>query len=169
MISAPSGHARAIAALLPNLKPGARALDIGAGSGYMSAVFALACAGRGCHVIAQERTRGLAEHAVAVARNHLLQQGHAEAAACLVAASGDGRMGHAAGAPYDVIYVGGSMPAVPSELLQQLAPEGRMLLCVGPRDETQQQTLIVPAAPAGGGRREVVIAHTMMHVLLDID
>jgi len=39
--------------------------------------------------------------------------------------------GWAAGAPYDVIVVSGSLPVVPEELLQQLKVGGRMAVFVG--------------------------------------
>ena len=44
---------------------------------------------------------------------------------------GDGVHGWAAGAPYDVIVVSGSLPVVPEELLQQLKVGGRMAVFVG--------------------------------------
>ena len=39
-ISAPHMHAMTLEKLIPKLKPGARAIDIGSGSGYVSACFA---------------------------------------------------------------------------------------------------------------------------------
>ena len=60
---------------------------------------------------------------------------------------------------------GAGTPTIPPELLEQLAPTGRLLLCVGPPDETQAQTLVVADARDAGRRREVVIKHTMMHAL----
>ena len=39
-ISAPHMHAMTLEKLISHLKPGAKALDIGAGSGYVSACFA---------------------------------------------------------------------------------------------------------------------------------
>ena len=80
---------------------------------------------------------------------------------------GDGRKGHRAGAPFDVIYVGGSMPMIPRDLVEQLAPGGRLLLCVGPPDQAQEQVLVVAGRTAGEGTREVAICSTMMHGLTD--
>lgn len=39
-ISAPHMHAMTLEKLVPNLRPGGRAIDIGAGSGYIAACFA---------------------------------------------------------------------------------------------------------------------------------
>ncbi|TJW67093.1 MAG: protein-L-isoaspartate O-methyltransferase, partial [Mesorhizobium sp.] len=39
--------------------------------------------------------------------------------------------GHAAGAPYDVIFIGGSVEKVPEPLLDQLAEGGRLVAVEG--------------------------------------
>ncbi len=45
---------------------------------------------------------------------------------------GDLKAGHKAGAPYDVIFVGGSVEELPEALLAQLAEGGRLVV-VGAR------------------------------------
>ena len=59
-ISAPHMHAHALSHLLPALRPGARALDVGSGSGYLTAVL-------GCLVGPTGAAVGL-EHVGALAR-----------------------------------------------------------------------------------------------------
>ena len=48
----------------------------------------------------------------------------------------------ASGAPYDVIHVGAAAAYVPEALIAQLAPEGRMIIPVGPENGAQEIYLI---------------------------
>jgi len=50
---------------------------------------------------------------------------------------GDGWRGHPAGGPYDAIHVGAAASEIPTDLLDQLAVGGRMIVPVGARDEAQ--------------------------------
>lgn len=67
---------------------------------------------------------------------------------------GDGRLGHAAHAPYDAIHVGAAAPTVPMELLNQLKPGGRMICPVGPQGGEQFLEQFDRDAVSGEVRRE---------------
>jgi protein-L-isoaspartate(D-aspartate) O-methyltransferase len=55
----------------------------------------------------------------------------------VTARAGDGYAGWPDRAPFDIIVVTAAPERVPSALLQQLAPGGRMVIPVGRQDETQ--------------------------------
>ena len=99
--------------------PGDRVLEIGAGSGYASAVASLV-AGR---VDAVERHAALADSA----RERLARLGYANVAVHCA----DGSGGWPEGAPFDAILVAAGGPRVPEALREQLAAGGRLVMPVG--------------------------------------
>ena len=103
-----------------------RVLEVGAGSGYASAL--AGCLAR-C-VDAVERYPGLAESAA----ERLDTLGFRNVAVHCA----DGSGGWPAGAPYDVILVSASGPFVPEALRAQLAIGGRLVMPVGGRDQAQR-------------------------------
>lgn len=173
MMSAPSAHARACAALGTAVaRPAARVLDIGAGSGYMTACLAQLAAmggqGHAALIVALERTQEVADKAANAARAVANQGGHSSVALSIRAVAADGRHGYAPLAPYDAIHVGGSCPDVPDALTSQLRPGGRLLLCVGDSDAPQCLTLVEKCLEAGGEvtlRRTVLDRGAMMYGL----
>ena len=102
------------------VKPGARVLEIGTGSGYGAAVLSRIAA----EVYTVERVGALAEPA----RYRLTELGYAN----VRVREGDGTLGWAEYAPYDAILVTAGGPRAPQTLLSQLAMGGRLIMPVGP-------------------------------------
>ncbi len=119
------------------LGPGAprRALEVGTGCGYQAAVLSRIFA----EVYSLERIRALLERA----RRNLL----ALRLANLRLAHGDGYAGLERAAPFDAIVVAAAAPSVPSALLQQLAPGGKMILPL--RAGRGQRLVLVERAARG--------------------
>lgn len=132
-ISQPFTQARYLEAL--RLGPRDRALEVGTGSGYQTAL--LAClAGQ---VFSVERVRALAERAQGALRDARVAN-----VSLLV---GDGTLGWSAYAPYDAILVAAGGPEIPRPLIEQLGPGGRMLIPLGPM---AAQTLTLVERTAAG-------------------
>ncbi|XP_069773363.1 l-isoaspartyl protein carboxyl methyltransferase, like isoform X2 [Narcine bancroftii] len=126
-ISAPHMHAHALECLKNHLYEGARALDVGSGSGYLTACMARMVGPSGM-VVGIDHIPQLVErsiHNVQADDPRLLDRGR------LKLMVGDGRQGHQEDAPYDAIHVGAAAAAVPQPLLQQLKPGGRLVIPVG--------------------------------------
>jgi len=96
-----------------------RVLEIGTGSGFLTAL--LACMAE--RVYSVERVRELS----ARARKALDELGFLNVALLV----GDGTIGWRKYAPYDVIAVSAASPSVPRAYVEQLADPGRMLIPLG--------------------------------------
>jgi protein-L-isoaspartate(D-aspartate) O-methyltransferase len=109
---------------------GARALEIGTGSGYQAAILAEL----GAELTSVERHRELSRRA----GEALLRAGYPDVQLVV----GDGTRGYPPNAPYDAVIVTAAGPSVPTPLLEQLSPEGgRLVMPVGGR-EHQWLTLV---------------------------
>jgi protein-L-isoaspartate(D-aspartate) O-methyltransferase len=117
------------------VKPADRVLEIGAGSGYQTAVLAELAA----QVFAVERYPSLAE----AAQNTLERLGYQNTKVV----TGDGSIGLSAAAPFDVIIVSAAAPRIPPALTEQLAIGGRLVVPVG--DSDQQILQLVQRHPDG--------------------
>ncbi len=100
-----------------------RVLEIGGGCGYQSAVLARLAS----QVYTVERIAELANRLRS--RLHELQIGNVRVR------HGDGRLGWSTHAPFDAVLVAAAAPAIPSALLEQLAPGGRAVMPVGRQGE----------------------------------
>ncbi|MBP0621472.1 protein-L-isoaspartate O-methyltransferase family protein [Cupriavidus consociatus] len=94
-------------------------LEIGAGSGYMAALLA----NRARHVL----TVDIVPELVELARTNLASAGVTN----VDVAEGNAADGWAAAAPYDVICISGSLPALPQSILSQVKVGGRIAAIVG--------------------------------------
>jgi protein-L-isoaspartate(D-aspartate) O-methyltransferase len=121
-------HANAAEALLTYLKPGAKVLDIGSGSGYLSHVLAELVKPDG-YVIGIDHISGLVE--LANANTAKSQEGQALLHdGGLKYVKGDGRKGYLEGAPYDAIHVGAAAAEHHQALVDQLRAPGRLFVPV---------------------------------------
>jgi protein-L-isoaspartate(D-aspartate) O-methyltransferase len=109
------------------LSPADRVLEVGTGSGYVTALLAELVA----EVVSIERHKALAERS----RELLAGMGYANVKVIV----GDGNWGFTACAPYDAIIVSAAAAELPPALLSQLSDRGRMIIPVGPADSQQLQ------------------------------
>uniref|UniRef100_A0AC34FM00 Protein-L-isoaspartate O-methyltransferase n=1 Tax=Panagrolaimus sp. ES5 TaxID=591445 RepID=A0AC34FM00_9BILA len=126
-ISAPHMHAEALEALEPKLHENAKVLDVGSGSGYLTACFAKMI-GAGGKAVGIEHMGELVKKSIENIRKSnadLLDSGRLEIY------EGDGRRGFLPESPYDAIHVGAAAPALPTELIRQLKVGGRIIVPVG--------------------------------------
>jgi len=118
-----------VALMLESLRlaPTDRVLEVGTGSGYVTALLAELAA----QVFSIERHPALAESA----RSVLAMLGYTNARVF----TGDGTLGLHAHAPFDAILVSAAAPDLPPVLLDQLRESGRMIIPVGSSDSQQLQ------------------------------
>ena len=112
-----------------------KALEIGTGSGYQTALLAELC----FNVFSVEKLRSLSRKA----RKLLDHLGYQNIALHV----GDGTIGWSEHAPYHAILVAAAAPAAPKSLLEELAPGGRLVIPVG--DEQAQILLKITRTETG--------------------
>jgi len=107
-----------------------RVLDVGAGTGYVAALLSHLAGS----VTALESDGALCELAAA----------NLSALGCpnVTVVTGDLTKGYAAAAPYDLIFVNGSVEEVPATLLEQLAEGGRLVAVIGYGNAAQAKILL---------------------------
>lgn len=126
-----------IAAMLQaaEISPQDRVLEIGAGSGYQTALLAELAN----HVFAIERHPTLVEQA----RQVLERLGYKN----ITLVPGDGTLGLPEAAPFNAIVVSAAAPQLPPALIEQLAAGGRLVIPVG---DVREQVLQVVEKQADG-------------------
>jgi len=139
----PIGHEQTISqpslvlemTILLNITPLSKVLEIGTGSGYQTALLAKAAK----TVYTVERIEKL--HLTAIEK--LTKAGYSNISYKL----GDGSLGWQEHAPFDRIMVTASATKMPGALIEQLAPNGKMVIPVGPG--FVQELLLVEKDPSG--------------------
>src|SRR6267154_2502425 len=111
------------------LRPSDKVLEVGTGSGYVTALLAELAK----EVFSIERHPALASKA----RDLLARLGYSN----VHVFAGDGTLGLPAAAPFDAIMVAAAAPALPPALIAQLSDQGRMIIPIG-TDDSQQLQLI---------------------------
>lgn len=137
-ISAPHMHAMALELLERVLVPGASALDVGTGSGYLAACFATLVkpAGKVVGVEHVEQLTQLASRNIRSWNRAALDDG------LIKLRTADGRLGAEDEAPFAAIHVGAASPDIPQRLIDQLDVNGRMVIPVGGEHETQSLVVV---------------------------
>jgi protein-L-isoaspartate(D-aspartate) O-methyltransferase len=112
------------------LEVGHKVLEVGAGCGWHAATIAEIIAPSEAsrsewgHIYTAEIIQGLAEFA----RRNIMKAGYGDRVTIINA---DGSIGYPEKAPYDRIFVTAAAPEVPKPLIEQLKPNGIMLIPVG--------------------------------------
>jgi protein-L-isoaspartate(D-aspartate) O-methyltransferase len=123
------------------VRPGARVLEIGTGSGYQAAVLSL--------LAGQVATIEIVEPLATRAATLLQGLGYGN----VTVRAGDGYRGWPERAPFDAILVTAAPKEIPQPLLDQLAVGGRLVAPVG---EGEQELVVVERSSAGLQRRAVI-------------
>jgi protein-L-isoaspartate(D-aspartate) O-methyltransferase len=129
---------------LLDLEPDDSVLEVGTGSGYQAAVLA-ELAAKVCSI---EVIPELAHSASAA----LAGQGYDT----IALRTGDGALGWPERAPFDAIIVTAAAPDIPPALIEQLRPDGRMVMPVGPL-HGDQVLIVLTKSAAGEVRRRTVL------------
>ncbi|TVQ26206.1 MAG: protein-L-isoaspartate(D-aspartate) O-methyltransferase [Spirochaetaceae bacterium] len=102
------------------IQPHERALEIGTGYGYQTALLSILCR----EVVSVERFAELAERAAANLERCGMRN--------VIVIQGDGGLGVPEHAPYDVVIGSAAAPAVPPPFVAQLSEGGRVVIPIGP-------------------------------------
>lgn len=129
-------HLVATMTLAANLPCNANVLDIGTGSGYQAAILSL--------IAKTVTTIEILPVLARAARDRLRNCGYHN----VEVRESDGFAGAPDRAPFDAIIVAAAAACVPGPLLEQLAPQGRLIMPLGPSPECDLLT-VVTSSPSG--------------------
>jgi protein-L-isoaspartate(D-aspartate) O-methyltransferase len=130
-----------------------RALEIGTGSGYQTAILSRVVS----HVFSLEIDDDLGRQA----SERLARLGYAN----VTVLKADGYEGLVTEAPFDIVIVTAAPPHVPQALVDQLAPGGRLVIPVGPHDGQQELAVVEKRADGSTSTKTItqVIFVPMVH------
>ena len=141
----PKMEARVLQELAPRRSD--RVLEVGTGSGYLTALLAH----RSAHVHSIEIRPALAAFGKANIARHGVDN--------VSLTVGDGADGLSSEGPFDIVVLTGSVPRLPKSLLDQLAPGGRAFAVIG---EPPVMTATVVSASAAGASHSVELFETLL-------
>jgi len=134
-ISAPHMHAMCLELLEKQIsKPNSKVLDVGSGSGYLSACFGR-MVGEGGKVLGIDVIPELVDWSM---KNMKKNDGDLLEKGIVIIKKGDGWKGEPDFGPFDAIHVGAAAETLPQALVDQLAPGGRLIIPVGSQWGSQQ-------------------------------
>ena len=131
-----------------------RVLEVGTGSGYLTALLAH----RAAHVHSVEIRPALAAFGKANLERHGIDNVTLEV--------GDAARGWSPHAPYDVVVLTGSTPVLPQSWLAQLAPGARLFAVIG---DAHMMTAKIVHCSAPGAFRTVELFETVLAPLLNAE
>ncbi len=149
---APKMEARVLQELAP--KRSDRVLEVGTGSGYLTALLAH----RAAQVYSVEIRPALAAFGKANIQRHGVDNVTLEV--------GDGARGYAKWGPYDIVVLTGSVPLLPRALLESVASGGRLFAVVG---EAPVMTAKLLTCSAPGALRSAELFETLIAPLANCE
>jgi protein-L-isoaspartate(D-aspartate) O-methyltransferase len=142
---APKIEARVLQALAPRRTD--RVLEVGTGSGYLTALLAH----RAAQVYSVEIEPAIATFGKANIARHGVDNVTLE--------TGDGARGYDKWGPYDIVVLTGSVPLLPRTVLESLAPGGRVFAVVG---DAPVMTAQIVTCSTPGAFRTVELFETLL-------
>lgn len=143
-ISAPHMHAYALEYLNDKLLPGCKALDVGSGSGYLTAVMGYLVSSENTSIQPNGKVIGI-DHIPELVETSIsnINKGNSDLLSnnIVTLITGDGRQGYPKEAPYDAIHVGAASDSIPTALINQLKPGGKLVVPVGTQNSNQSLKL----------------------------